>query len=60
MGTQESMVDLDLSALGLAPEHGQLIAHDLLTGASYGWGEHVYVRLVPQEQVAHVIHVSAP
>ncbi|GAA3213654.1 alpha-1,4-glucan--maltose-1-phosphate maltosyltransferase [Oerskovia jenensis] len=59
-GTQESMVHLDLAALGLAPEHGQFVAHDLLAGVSYGWGEDVYVKLVPQEQVAHVIHVSTP
>lgn len=58
-GTQESMVHLDLAALGLAPDQ-QFVAHDLLSGVSYGWGEDVYVRLVPQEQVAHVIHVRTP
>jgi starch synthase (maltosyl-transferring) len=54
---QESTVHLDHAALGLTPGQA-FIAHDLLTGQSYGWDEEVYVRLDPFHQVAHIIQVS--
>ncbi len=62
---QESTVHLDLAALGLPeppPGHDpwapSFVAHDELSGESYGWGQDVYVRLEPWRQVAHVVHVS--
>ncbi|MCB7138027.1 alpha-1,4-glucan--maltose-1-phosphate maltosyltransferase [Cellulosimicrobium marinum] len=61
---QESDVHLDLAALGLpTPPDGHdpwtpsFVAHDELSGESFPWGEKVYVRLEPQRQVAHVVHV---
>jgi starch synthase (maltosyl-transferring) len=56
------VLDLDLAALGLAPAQGDageptFAAHDLLSGATYPWGEHPYVHLDPHTQVAHLIHV---
>lgn len=61
---QESNVELDLVALGLpAPQPDDdpwaptFVAHDELSGTSYGWGSNVYVRLEPWGQVAHVVHV---
>ncbi|WP_285821123.1 alpha-1,4-glucan--maltose-1-phosphate maltosyltransferase [Cellulosimicrobium sp. Marseille-Q4280] len=61
---QESDVHLDPITLGLpAPAEGHdpwapsFVAHDELSGDSYGWGENVYVRLEPLRQVAHVVHV---
>jgi starch synthase (maltosyl-transferring) len=61
---QESDVHLDPVTLGLpAPAEGHdpwapsFVAHDELSGESYGWGENVYVRLEPLRQVAHVVHV---
>ncbi|PJI84749.1 alpha-1,4-glucan--maltose-1-phosphate maltosyltransferase [Luteimicrobium subarcticum] len=61
---QESTVELDAAALGLHPE--QIVddpwdpvieAHDELSGSTYRWGRHVYVRLEPDVRVAHVVHV---
>jgi starch synthase (maltosyl-transferring) len=33
--------------------------HDLLSGATYRWGEHDYVRLDPYATPAHVLHVRS-
>ena len=35
------------------------IQDDLLSGATYAWGAHPYVRLDPVTQVAHVLSVRA-
>jgi starch synthase (maltosyl-transferring) len=53
---QETVLDLDLGAVGL-PWSGPIEAHDELTGETYLWdGNHPYVRLDPtQGRVAHVI-----
>jgi starch synthase (maltosyl-transferring) len=53
---QESVLDLDLGAMGL-PWQGPLRAHDELGGETYTWdGNRPYVRLDPtQGQVAHIL-----
>ncbi|WP_416345696.1 alpha-1,4-glucan--maltose-1-phosphate maltosyltransferase [Isoptericola peretonis] len=61
--TQECTVLLDLEALGLTRPDGVedqpfFVAHDELSGATYPWGAHPYVRLDPLEQVAHVLTVG--
>jgi len=59
-GPQESMVDLDLVALGLAPaddDEPRFNAHDLLTDETYAWGRRAFVRLEPGRP-AHVIEVK--
>ncbi|WP_172148207.1 maltotransferase domain-containing protein [Isoptericola chiayiensis] len=60
---QESTVLLDLEALGLTPPDGVedqpfFTVHDELSGATYPWGRHPYVRLEPHQQVAHVLRVT--
>jgi starch synthase (maltosyl-transferring) len=55
--TRETMVHLDLAALGLSPDAGFTV-HDELTGAEWGWGEHDYVRLDPQHEPAHILTVK--
>jgi starch synthase (maltosyl-transferring) len=59
--TRAGVVTLDLKALGVTPrgESGQVsfAAHDVLSGATYAWGEQPYVHLDPNSQVAHIIHV---
>ena len=63
---QETTVFLDLDALGIPEDRRHddpwfpvLEAHDELSGATFAWGQNVYVRLDPTVQVAHVVHVRA-
>jgi starch synthase (maltosyl-transferring) len=53
---RETTVHLDLAALGLDRRAG-FVAHDLVSGASWHWGESVYVRLDPHDEPVHVVHV---
>ena len=54
--TRETSVHLDMPALGLG--HGDtFVAHDLITGASWHWGEHNFVRLGPDGEPVHIIHI---
>ena len=54
--TRETHVHLDMPALGLSPgDH--FVAHDLITGASWHWGENNFVRLGPDGEPVHIIHV---
>jgi starch synthase (maltosyl-transferring) len=55
-GTRETTLHFSMPALGMDWHHG-FVAHDLLTGQTWHWGEHVYVRLDPHAEPAHVIHV---
>lgn len=50
---QEGTLHLDLRALGLSGAVGFEV-HDEITGATYTWGEHNYVRLEPWRDVAHI------
>ena len=60
--TREGVVYLNREALGLpAPEPGTQLsftAHDEISGETFTWGEHPFVRLNPHGQVAHVITVD--
>jgi starch synthase (maltosyl-transferring) len=53
---RETMVHLDMPALGM-DWADEFEVHDLLSGASFRWGEHDYVRLDPYYAPAHVLHV---
>jgi starch synthase (maltosyl-transferring) len=53
---RETMVHLDMATLGMGWDE-TFEVHDELTGASYRWGEHNYVRLDPFTEPAHVLHV---
>ncbi|MDG4858841.1 alpha-1,4-glucan--maltose-1-phosphate maltosyltransferase [Streptomyces sp. T-3] len=50
---REATVFLDLPALGV-DRADSFDAHDLLGGETYRWGRENYVRLDPQQQVAHI------
>jgi starch synthase (maltosyl-transferring) len=53
---REATVHLDMAALGFEP--GETFeVHDELTGATWTWGEHNYVRLDPFFEPAHVFVV---
>ena len=54
--THETTVHLDMPALGL-DWADTFRVHDEMTGESWHWGEHNYVRLDPGHQPAHVLHV---
>ena len=56
---QESTIQLRMPALGFDWDE-TFVAYDELSGASWAWGEHAYVRLGPShlgESCAHIIHV---
>ncbi len=53
---REATVRLDMAALG-ADWHEGLEVHDLLTGDTWQWGEHNYVRLDPYTRPAHIFSV---
>jgi starch synthase (maltosyl-transferring) len=55
-GTREATVHLWMPALGM-DWHDTFTVHDLLSGETYRWGEHNYVRLDPYHHPAHLLHV---
>src|SRR3954447_22495559 len=54
--TRETWVHLDMPALGLGYQD-TFVAHDLVTGLSWQWGEHAFVRLGPDAEPVHVIQM---
>jgi starch synthase (maltosyl-transferring) len=55
-GTRTTTVHLDMPSIGL-DWHDSFTVHDLISGDTYRWGEHNYVRLDPHHQPAHVFHL---
>ncbi len=55
-GPRETLVSLDMPALGF-DWHETFAAHDEMSGHTYRWGQHNYVRLDPFVEPAHVISV---
>ncbi len=56
---RETTVHLDLPALGLAWD-SPVPARDLISGNTFGWGAHNYVRLDPHEHPVHIITLVRP
>ncbi|MEZ4297179.1 MAG: alpha-1,4-glucan--maltose-1-phosphate maltosyltransferase [Polyangiaceae bacterium] len=55
--THSAWIDLDLEALGIAPDR-PIQAHDLLGGDRYSWlGSRAYVELSPQLMPAHIFSI---
>jgi starch synthase (maltosyl-transferring) len=54
--TRETNVRLEMKALGLGPGD-TFVAHDLITGSSWHWGEQNFVRLGPDGEPVHIVHV---
>ncbi|TKV27472.1 alpha-1,4-glucan--maltose-1-phosphate maltosyltransferase [Arthrobacter sp. NamB2] len=59
--TRESTVSLDLAQLGLDAAdydaNGTFLVDDLITGQTFTWGEHNYVRLDPHVEPAHILSI---
>ncbi|RKS71315.1 starch synthase (maltosyl-transferring) [Motilibacter peucedani] len=55
-GARADVVHLDLAALGVEPG-SQIAVHDEVSGETFWWGEHNYVRLDPFVEPAHVLTV---
>jgi starch synthase (maltosyl-transferring) len=56
-GAREATVSLDLPALGVDWD-GRITVTDAVTGHTYDWGAHNYVRLDPFDEPAHVFTVG--
>jgi starch synthase (maltosyl-transferring) len=56
---REATLHLDMAALGFEPWEA-IEVHDELTGETWTWGEHNYVRLDPFVEPAHVFVVRRP
>ena len=57
--TRETTVHLQMPALGMDwADHFEV--HDEITGESWTWGEHNYVRLDPYYEPAHILTVRRP
>ena len=54
---RETMVHLDLAAIGLAPG-ASFRVRDLITNVVYEWGEHNFVRLDAFTEPAHILEVE--
>ncbi|RNI20935.1 alpha-1,4-glucan--maltose-1-phosphate maltosyltransferase [Flexivirga caeni] len=54
--TRESTLRLNMGALGLS-QHDGFVAHDLLTDATWHWGADNYVRLGPDTEPLHIVHL---
>ncbi len=57
-GTQEATVHFDMAALGI-DWTSQFTAHDAISGETWNWGAHEYVRLDPNQACAHIISVRS-
>jgi starch synthase (maltosyl-transferring) len=55
-GARETVLSLDMLALGF-DWHETFAAHDELSGQTYRWGQHNYLRLDPHVEPAHVVTV---
>ena len=55
--TRDTWIHLRMPDLGLDwPD--RFVAHDLITGQHWNWGEHAFVRLGPDTEPVHIVHVQ--
>jgi starch synthase (maltosyl-transferring) len=55
--TRQTTIHLTMPELGLGWTD-TFVAHDLITGQHWNWGEHAFVRLGPDTEPVHIIHVT--
>ncbi|MEJ3657082.1 alpha-1,4-glucan--maltose-1-phosphate maltosyltransferase [Actinomycetes bacterium KLBMP 9759] len=56
---QMGTTSLDMPALGLGWQD-RVAVHDEVSGETYDWGQHNFVRLEPWNHVAHVLRIQRP
>jgi len=54
---RDTWIHLTMPELGLAWHEG-FVAHDLITGQHWNWGEHNFVRVGPDTEPVHIVHVT--
>jgi starch synthase (maltosyl-transferring) len=57
MYTRDTWIHLTMPDLGLEWSDS-FVAHDLVTGQHWNWGEHAFVRVGPDTEPVHVVHVQ--
>ena len=55
--TRDTWIHLTMPDLGLG-WHDDFVAHDLITGQHWNWTEHTFVRLGPDTEPVHIVHVQ--
>ena len=55
-GVRETTIRLDLPVFGLGWQD-TFVVQDQLTGATFNWAEHNYVRLDPFQEPAHILTI---
>ncbi len=55
--TRDTWIHLTMPLLG-RDWHEGFVAHDLITGEQWNWGEHNFVRLDPAHEPVHIVHVT--
>jgi starch synthase (maltosyl-transferring) len=55
--SRDTWIHLTMSDLGLRGPDG-FVAHDLITGQHWNWAEHNFVRLGPDTEPVHIVHVQ--
>jgi starch synthase (maltosyl-transferring) len=55
--TRDTWIHLDMPELGFAwPD--RFVAHDLITGQYWNWSQHAFVRVGPDTEPVHIVHVQ--
>ncbi len=57
--TRDTWIHLTMPELGL-DWTDPFVAHDLITDQRWNWAEHNFVRLGPDTEPVHIVHVAAP
>jgi starch synthase (maltosyl-transferring) len=55
--TRDTWIHLTMPELGF-DWHDQFVAHDLITGQYWNWSEHSFVRVGPDTEPVHIVHVQ--
>jgi starch synthase (maltosyl-transferring) len=55
--TRDTWIHLIMPELGF-DGHDRFVAHDLITGQYWNWAEHTFVRVGPDTEPVHIVHVQ--